>query len=220
MLIAGVDEAGRGSVLGPLVIAGAMINHDDLPQLSKLGVKDSKLLSPRKREKLYESLIPFLREKKTLKISPKIIDYTVNTGGKLHRLNRLEARKMAEVIELLNPDIVYVDAADVSENRFKQHILENLSIKPQIISEHKADQTYPIVSAASIIAKVERDAEISRLKKTSWDFGSGYPSDCKTISFLKNYLLKFGKFPDFTRCSWKTAKKIKQDYYYQQKTLI
>ncbi len=85
------------------------------------------------------------------------------------------------------------------------------TIKVQIISEHKADRKYPIVSAASIIAKVERDKEIAELTKKFGDFGCGYPSDSKTISFLKQCLEKLGEYPDFVRKSWKPAKKTKSE---------
>jgi ribonuclease HII len=64
-----------------------------------------------------------------VKLSPAEIDKVVERGRKLHRLNRLEAQAMAKVIEQLKPDIAYVDASDVLEERFKQHILEYLPFK-------------------------------------------------------------------------------------------
>lgn len=127
---------------------------------------------------------------------------------------------MAKVIELLKPDIAYVDASDVLEERFKQHISECLPFRVEIVSEHKADMRYPIVSAASIIAKVERDREIAELKEKYGDFGCGYPTDPKTISFLQQCLKKFGKYPDFVRKSWKTAKKAKSEKNTRQTKLI
>ena len=91
-------------------------------------------------------------------------------------LNKLEALKMAEIINQLKPDIIYIDAADVKEDRFRDSISKLLEYKPKrIISKHKADNTYLIVSAASIVAKHERDVIINNLKKKYGDFGSGYP---------------------------------------------
>lgn len=118
---------------------------------------------------------------------------------------------MAKIIELLAPDIAYVDASDVLEERFGQHISELLPFKVEIVSEHKADRKYPIVSAASIIAKVERDKQIAELKEKYGDFGCGYPTDPKTISFLRQCIKKFGEYPDCVRKSWKTAKKVKSE---------
>ena len=220
MLIAGVDDAGRGSVIGPLVIAGVLMEEEDLPKLTELGVKDSKLLTPHRRETLAVEIKRIAKKHRIVKLTPKEIDKVVQTGRKLHRLNRLEAQAMAKVIELLKPDIAYVDASDVLEERFKQHIAEYLPFKVEIISEHKADRTYPIVSAASIIAKVERDREIAELKAKHGDFGCGYPTDPKTISFLQQCLEKIGEYPDFVRKSWKPAKKTKNEKDSRQTKLV
>ena len=220
MLIAGVDDAGRGSVIGPLVIAGVLISEEDMPKLVELGVKDSKLLSPQRREKLAAEIKRIAKKYTVIKLSPKDVDAVVERGVKLHRLNRLEAQTMAKVIETLKPDIAYVDASDVLEERFKQHILECLPFKVEIVSEHKADRKYPVVSAASIIAKVERDSEIAELAEKYGDFGCGYPTDPKTISFLQKCLQKTGEYPDFVRKSWKPAKRVKSEKDSLQKRLI
>lgn len=220
MLVAGVDDAGRGSVIGPLVIAGVLMKEEGMPKLVQLGVKDSKLLSPRRREMLAVEIKRIALKHSVIKLSPKDIDKVVQTGRKLHRLNRLEAQTMAKVIELLKPDIAYVDASDVLEERFKQHISECLPSRVEIVSEHKADRKYPIVSAASIIAKVERDMEIAELNEKYGDFGCGYPTDPKTISFLQQCLKEFGKYPYFVRKSWKTAKKAKNEKNKRQTKLI
>jgi ribonuclease HII len=209
MLVAGVDDAGRGSVMGPLVIAGVLMKREDLPKLSKLGVKDSKLLTPYRRETLAPEIKRIAQNYSVIKLSPRQIDEIVLNGKKLHKLNWLEAQTMAKVIEDLNPDIAYVDASDDLEQRFKQQILECLPRKTNIISEHKADLNYPIVSAASIIAKTERDKEIEELKSVHGDFGSGYPSDPKTMFFLRECIQKMREYPEFVRKSWKPAQKTK-----------
>jgi ribonuclease HII len=211
MLVAGVDDAGRGSVIGPLVIAGILIDEGDIPKLVQLGVKDSKLLSPSRREALAVEIKRLAQKHAVVKLSPAEIDMAVETGRKLFRLNRLEAQAMAKVIELLKPDVAYVDASDVLEERFKQHILECLPFKVEIVSEHKADRKYPVVSAASIIAKVERDREIAELKAKYGDFGCGYPTDPKTLEFLRRCLENFKGYPEFVRKSWKPAKKIRRE---------
>jgi ribonuclease HII len=126
---------------------------------------------------------------------------------------------MAKIIEALKPDEAYVDAADVLEKRFGNHISECLRCKTKIVSEHKADRTYPIVSAASIIAKVERDGEIAKLRVKYGDFGSGYLTDEKTMVFLKDLLDKNGDYPSCIRKSWKPAQKLKSEQGTLQKTL-
>jgi ribonuclease HII len=219
MLVAGVDDAGRGSVIGPLVIAGILIDEKELSKLVQLGVKDSKLLSPSRRESLAIEIKRIAQKHAVVKLSPAEIDKVVEKGRKLHKLNRLEAQAMAKVIEILMPDIAYVDASDVLEERFKQQILEYLPFKVEIVSEHKADRKYPVVSAASIIAKVERDKAIAELKAKYGDFGCGYPTDPKTLEFLRRCLEDFKEYPEFVRKSWKPAKKIKLENSSQQTRL-
>jgi len=219
VLVAGVDEAGRGCVIGPLVIAGVLIKEERMPILTRLGVKDSKLLSSKKREALAVEIVRLAEKHMVMKLSPVEIDRAVESGRKLHKLNRLEAQTMAMIIEALKPDEAYVDAADVLEERFKHHIQEGLSFKAKIVSKHKADRTYPVVSAASIIAKVERDREIAALTVHYGDFGSGYLTDPKTMRFLKQWLQTHGEYPDCVRKSWKPAKRAKNEKGTVQKKL-
>ena len=219
MLVAGVDEAGRGCIIGPLVVAGVVVKEENLPVLRQLGVKDSKLLSPAKREALFNEIIGLAENYHVVKLLPSEIDRAVECKRKLHKLNRLEAKTMTQIINVLKPDEAYVDAADVIEERFTQHIQEGLTIEAKITSRHKADKLYPVVSAASIIAKVERDREIEALKKVHGDFGSGYLADKKTIQFLKQCMKTQPEYPNCVRKSWKTAKQIKNEKGTVQKKL-
>jgi ribonuclease HII len=209
VLIAGIDEAGRGCVVGPLVVAGVCIKEENLPALTQLGVKDSKLLTAKKRQKLFPMILSLAEKYLVLKVPPHEIDYAVKSQRKLFKLNRLEAQTMGKIVEELKPNTVYVDSADVIEKRFAQHILEASSFKTKIISEHKADQTYPIVSAASIIAKVERDSDVEKLRTKYGDFGTGYLTDPKTAVFLNQWLKTHTEYPDMIRKSWKPAKLAK-----------
>lgn len=220
MLVAGVDDAGRGAVIGPLVIAGVLLDGEDLHKLKEIGAKDSKLLSPHRREFLAGEIKKIVMKYEVLKLQPNEIDVVVLSGRKLHKLNWLEAQTMARVIEALKPDKVYVDASDVLEERFKQHILECLPFRVDIVSEHKADRNYVAVSAASIIAKVERDKEASLLAQVYGDFGSGYPSDPRTMNFLETLMKNTDEYPDFIRKSWKPAKRVKGGRGTQQSKLI
>jgi len=211
MLVAGVDDAGRGPIIGPLVIAGVLLDEKELDKLKALGVKDSKLLSPKRRQHLAVEIKRIAARYCSESLSPEQIDKVVETGRKLHRLNRLEADVMAKIIEALRPDVAYVDASDVLADRFKAHIMEKLAFQVEIVSEHKADAKYPIVSAASIIAKVERDRAIQELAEKYGDMGSGYVTDPKTIAFLERWLATHGSYPRFVRKSWKPAKRLRNN---------
>ena len=220
LLVAGVDEAGRGCVVGPLVVAGVAVKSENLPLLAQLGVKDSKLLTAKKREALYPQIIKLSENHHIIKLPPAQIDKVVYSSRVLHKLNRLEAQTMAKIIDALKPDEAYVDAADVLEQRFGSHISECLRFKTKVISEHKADRTYPVVSAASIIAKVERDSEIAKLHVKYGDFGTGYLTDEKTMVFLKSLIEKNGSYPSCIRKSWKPAQKVKSELGTEQLKLF
>ncbi len=220
VVVAGVDEAGRGCVIGPLVVAGVMLKEEKLPELTRLGVKDSKLLSAKKREELSVEIARLAEKHVTVKLLPPEIDRAVESRRKLHKLNRLEAQTMAKIIEALKPDVAFVDAADVVEERFKQHIQQELSFKVKIVAEHKADKTYAVVSAASIIAKVERDREIASLAGAYGDFGSGYLADSRTMRFLRQWLQAHDDYPDCVRKSWKPAKQVKNEMSSVQRKLV
>ena len=202
MKICGVDDAGRGSMIGPMVIAGISIEKKNIPKLRKLGVRDSKKLSPKKRELLYKEIINIVDDYHVIRIPPKTIDKYVFE----HNLNHLEAKKMAAVITHLKSEISYVDSCDVNATRFGREI-SDLSNKSKVRSYHYADSRFVVVSAASIIAKVSRDRSISRLNK-NYQFGSGYPSDKKSVNFVKKLVSAKKPLPSSVRKSWKPVQKI------------
>jgi len=243
--ILGIDEAGRGAVIGPLVVGGVLIDKEKEQELKNIEVKDSKLLTPKKREELEGKIKLIAKDFVLIKISAKEIDESRAKGT---NLNRIEAEKMAQIIKLTKADHAYVDAPQVSTEKFKNillNLIKNKTSEPtdkisrpyearsdsgssghqstrakglvdarpkfhtEITSENKADVKYPVVAAASILAKVERDREIELLKKkVGVNFGVGYPHDERTINFLKS-LLEKGNYPDFVRKSWITAIEIK-----------
>ena len=196
MLVCGVDDAGRGSVLGPLVIAGIVIKQTKVNQLKKQGIRDSKKLTPLARERLYKKIINIVDDYYVTRISPKIIDKSVFN----HSLNHLEAQYMAKVISKLSPSVAFVDSCDVNPRRFGKEI-SKLTSHSKIKSYHHADSKFVVVSAASILAKVSRDRAITRLRK-KYTVGSGYPSDPKTKAFIKKSIKR--NMPlTFIRKSWK-----------------
>lgn len=201
MLICGVDEAGRGSMLGPLVVAAIAIEKSKIVKLEEIGVKDSKKLSAKAREKLYRQIIKIVDDYQISKATPKQIDLAVNQ----HKLNVLESIHMAKVIKKLQPSVSYVDSCDVNATRFGKELAKMCQSK--IKSYHHADARFVVVSAASILAKVTRDRAIASLAKKH-PVGSGYPSDSKTVSFVRGWFLQNGKMPEFVRKSWAPAKLI------------
>lgn len=203
--ILGLDEAGRGPVIGPMVIAGVLINDEDENKLKDLGVKDSKLLTPKRREELAKEIKKIAKNIKVVKISAKEID----KQRKIKTLNKIEMEAFARIINFMDTKEVYLD---LPENGTKfafalKRKLDDWNVK--LIAEHKADINYPVVSAASIIAKVERDAEMRKLEKeTGLELSSGYPADPHVVNFLKKYMEDHKELPDFVRKSWITAKRL------------
>ncbi|MBU1320852.1 MAG: ribonuclease HII, partial [Nanoarchaeota archaeon] len=204
MIIAGVEEAGRGPVIGPLVIAIAAVKEEDEFKLKAMGAKDSKLLTPLQRERLYDAIID-LCEYEIIVVSPEEVDAAVMSEET--NLNWLEADKTAILINKLKPDKVYLDCPSTNLDAYKNYIQKKLNYKPELIVEHKADVNYTIVGTASILAKVTRDSEVRKLKaEFGVDFGSGYPSDPLTMAFTSK---NFNKYP-FFRKSWETWQKAKK----------
>lgn len=207
MLIAGIDEAGRGPCFGPMVITLVVAKKEKEKELKSLGVKDSKLLAPAKRKALIEGIKNNVLEEKTAVISAQ----QINDSMVVHSLNEMEAVHIAQLINKLQekPEIIYVDSPDATKGAFEKRIrkyLDKRLEKVKIVAENKADTNYVVVGAASIIAKVTRDEEIEQLSKKYGDFGSGYPSDPKTIAYLKEYVQKNKKLPPFSRIFWANVK--------------
>lgn len=204
MDILGIDEAGRGSVLGPMVIAGVVVPEKMEKILERMGVKDSKRLTPNRRTILSRKLKKMF-DYEIVVISAREIDELRASGV---NLNEIEKNAMESIIMKLEPEKAIVDAVDVKAERFQQNLCNDTGFN--VIAEHKADDKYIEVSAASIIAKAERDAQIAEINKEfikSGGIGSGYPSDPTTKKFLTNYT--YDEMPDFVRRSWATVAKMK-----------
>jgi ribonuclease HII len=200
-VICGVDEAGKGSVLGPMVIAAVGISSDDI--LKEIRVRDSKLLSAKERERLYKII------RKKCQVATVSLDaQQIDIVRRDMTLNEAVARAHAQVIVKLSPDYAYLDACDVNTFRYAEMVKNHLVLPCEIISEHHADEKFPVVSAASIIAKVTRDRAIATLAKKYGTIGSGYPSDPVTISFLNSYIDEHHVPPPIARKSWKTVSAI------------
>ncbi len=196
-----MDEAGKGSVLGPMVVAAVGVSSEDI--LADLGVKDSKVLSAKERERLY-----IILRKKCRVATVKLDAQEIDIVRQDMTLNEAVARAHAQVIDKLSPTLAYVDACDVNTFRYAEMVKNHLELPCEIVSEHHADEKFPVVSAASIIAKVTRDRVIATLAKKYGKIGSGYPSDPVTIQFLNSYIDEHRVPPPIARKSWKTVSAI------------
>ena len=204
MDILGIDEAGRGSVLGPMVIAGVVVPEKMEKVLERMGVKDSKRLVPNRRTILSRKLKKMFPHEIVV-ISAREIDDLRASGV---NLNEIEKNAMESILLKLEFEKAIVDAVDVKAERFQENL--RLDTGLNVFAEHKADDKYIEVSAASIIAKAARDEYIKDINKDfikSGGIGSGYPSDPKTKEFLSNYT--YDEMPDFVRKSWATVAKMK-----------
>ncbi len=213
-LIAGIEEAGRGPVIGPMVMCGVLIDEEDQEKLRSIGAKDSKLLTPKTREMLFGQITAMVKKYELVVVSQKEIDNALLDPAL--NLNKLEAITSAKIINKLNPDKVLVDCPSNNTKAYASYLREHLANKSmEIIAEHKADVKYPVVSAASILAKVTRDREIEKIKeRIGIDFGSGYPSDEKTQLFLRK---NWDRFPEIFRQTWASYKTVASKK--QQKSL-
>ncbi|MBI2668576.1 ribonuclease HII [Candidatus Woesearchaeota archaeon] len=205
-IIVGVDEAGRGPIIGPLVIAALAIPEENQKKLEWLGVKDSKLLSAEVREDLFEHIRELVRDFRVEVIEPDAIDLSLKEANT--NLNWLEADTAARMVSELDPDMAIIDCpspnTEAYQDYFSRRLSEGVRKTVKLIVEHKADVNYIIVSAASIVAKVIRDAQIDRLKnEIGIDFGSGYLTDPKTQNFLEKY---HDKYPELFRKEWQPYK--------------
>jgi len=206
-LIMGIDEAGRGALIGPLVVAGVVVSKEKEALLKKIGVKDSKMLTPKRREELAAKIEEIADNILVIRVQPCRIDKLRSEGVKL---DMIEAIKMAEIIEMGSANKVYVDALTSNPKKFQGKIMEHLrTAEPEFVVENYADETYPVVSAASIIAKVERDKVIEEIKKkVKYDFGVGYSHDGRTIKFVEEMIKRRKPLPAFIRQSWITTQML------------
>lgn len=179
-----------------------------MDRLKNIGVKDSKLLTRRQRNDLYEKIIEIVERFIIISIEPKEIDEAVD-GGDGMNLNWLEAVKTTEILNELKPNKAYIDCPSSNKWKYEQFLRKNLKDNMKLVVENKADLNYVVVGAASILAKVERDKAIKKIKEIfGEDIGVGYSHDEKTIKFLKKY---WNKHPEIFRQSWATYKKVVKD---------
>jgi ribonuclease HII len=193
----GVDEAGKGPVLGPMVAAAVRVDPTTLPD----GVDDSKRLSAERRTTLDARLRDGSATVAVAPVSVARIDDPATD------MNSLTVAAHAEAVAAVatDGDAVVVDAGDVDADRFGRRVRGAVDADVTVRAEHRDDGSYPVVAAASVVAKVERDAAVERLATDYGDVGSGYPSDPTTREFLREWVRRRGELPDCARASWSTC---------------
>ncbi len=209
MLLLGVDEAGKGPVVGSMFIAGIVIEEDRLFDLAAMGVKDSKHLRPKVREMLAKKISSISVDQYILEVPPRVIDEL----RLAMTMNEIMVRSFSQVVEKLHADRAVLDAADVDASRFAVRVKDASKTGMELIAEHKADERHLVVSAASILAKVRRDASVRQLEEElGCKIGSGYPTDKDTIDFLSSWVRENRELPPCARHSWTTAQRIKASF--------
>ena len=200
-MFCGIDEAGRGSVMGPLVVGTVYCENDDI--LTSIGVKDSKKLTPNARERMFD-LISGSHPTYVSIASAEDIDLRRKTRS----LNVIELEMFVEVASHSPLTAIYADCPDINETGFARSMSSKLR-DSKIIAKHKADDIFPVVSAASIIAKVTRDRMIESIEtEFGIPIGSGYPSDTVTMDFIEKWIKENGTPPKHTRCSWEPVRQL------------
>ena len=240
-LVSGIDEAGRGSVFGPLIIVGVTLDQRSLNSLVKNGLKDSKLFSGLSNEEKRSELALKIQKQaidlKIIEIRSKEIDETLYSRPS-DNLNLLEIRNFSKIILKLSSSNITIDTLSTPKytqkylifhlkklkdqlrfeigKEYEDHnyfrIRQNNNLKKEILVAKKADRDYPIVSAASCVAKHIRDKKLREIEKDfelpSYCLGKGYPNekDLQVMHFLKEYKkeIQNQSFP-FIRYSWSWA---------------
>jgi len=221
-LILGIDDAGRGPLIGPMALAGCLIPKSLEKEFKELGVRDSKTLTDKKREFLADEIRKKAISYHVTLSFPDKIDEGIKRGT---NLNKIEAMEAAEIINKLTENInepvsIIIDCPSPNREAWRNqvikyvHFMDNLNI----VCEHKADRDYVACSAASILAKSQREKEVAKIKeKIGKDFGSGYTSDPMTIEFMKAHSKEF-KNDGLFRKSWSTFQNHKKEN--EQKKLL
>lgn len=203
-MVVGADESGRGPVIGPLIICGVQFDRKGVEELKRMKVRDSKLLSPKRREELAPKIRSAARGVKMIIFEAREIDKLRETKS----LNQIELEAFAEIIRSLGDDEVIVDLPEPGR-RWVAILRTKIPKNVKLTAEHKADMKYPIVGAASILAKVERDRRIRELEKEiGMEIGSGYPRDPHTLNFLRKWIAAHKEIPPWVRMSWRTAREL------------
>ena len=214
-LLVGIDEAGRGPIIGPMVIAGVAIEPKAAKELAELGVRDSKDLTPSQRRELFPEIMRLVKHAVIVKVPPALID-AVN-------LNKLEVETIACIVQRVKslygePEAVYMDAVGPAKKMVAE-VKRLTGLRGAVVAEPKADTRYIPVSAASIIAKVVRDEEIEKLRRAYGVRGSGYPTDPGTLEWIREAYRRSPDTPPwFVRRSWSTLKQIAPRWYKAKNT--
>lgn len=196
----GVDEAGKGPVLGSMFVAAVRTDPERIPA----DVDDSKRLTPARREELAATI----RERADAHIVVEVPVERIDDPQT--DMNELAVSGHASALTPLARDgcECYLDAADTNAVRFERRVGSRVPVDVDVRAEHRADETYPVVAAASILAKVARDDHVASLESEYGSVGSGYPSDSTTRTFLREFVHDHGRLPGCARESWQTSQDV------------
>lgn len=219
--VIGIDEAGRGCILGPMFVGLVVWKTERLSKLSEWGVKDSKKLSDKRRRELNAKIVAEARH--SVVVSFTAAEMEALKGENDATMNSMDEMLFARALETLPEELwsesdpkvsLFLDAADVKEERFGLSVTLRLPENRRtafraIVSKNHADAHFPIVSAASILAKEARETWVKDAHALYGDFKTGYCNPA-TLRWLEEYRRTKGSFPDICRLSWKPCAKIEE----------
>lgn len=201
-ILVGIDEAGRGPLIGSMIVAGVAIDKEELDALSSIGVRDSKKLSRSRRETLLESIVERASTILAIPISPVDIDR--------ENVNEIEITAIERILKAMTTIYGYCPKTYIDLFTTEEQISRLRLICSDIVAEHGADNKYTVVAAASIIAKVLRDWHVEMLRRAVGDFGSGYPSDPRTITWITSASSEeMLRAAPFIRHKWATVRRLR-----------
>lgn len=201
--VLGVDEAGRGAVLGPLVVAGVCVAEDRLRALWELGARDSKLVARSERRALVQAIARSGVRARAVVVPAEAVDHA--------NLTSLEREAVVQIASALCPGRIVMDApvGPRSIPRFTDSLTARLGLRPGAIAVlAKADRDHPAVAAASLLAKVVRDGYVVALRGRFGDFGWGYPGEPRVREYLSSWLAAHGTLPAICRTRWRSVQDL------------
>lgn len=204
MKIVGIDEVGRGLVIGLMVIVVVVVDENSFLKFEELKVRDFKKLILKRWEKFFNEIFGVLDDYVIFELFFDVI------GFREGMFNEFEVENFVKVLNLFKVkfDVIYVDVVDVDEECFVREFGERLNFEVEVVVKYKVDDIFFVVLVVLIFVKVIRDRVVEKFKEEYGEIGFGYLSDLRMRVFFENYYWEYGEFLLIVRKGWKMLKKI------------
>ncbi|NHJ46824.1 MAG: ribonuclease HII [Asgard group archaeon] len=214
-IVVGADEAGRGLIIGPMVIGACAINDEILQKFTSIGIKDSKKYSSHQKLMTHANLV----KKESLAWSVKILhaDVLTNFNKNGMTMDEAEAYTFYRALEEIIKKVPKIDEYQVDNFQAKKKLKSLITDNPKMKNISlkvlpRADLQYPAVSAGSLLARGQSLTELDKIRKQHGNFGSGSTNDKRTINWLKQYYIQNKSWPKkIVRVYWKTIDRIEKE---------